>query len=217
MQKTIEQLQYITHTAPSLTHPQLAEAACKGGVKWIQLRVKDQAHDEWLAIAQATKSICDTYGATLIINDNVEIAQAVSASGVHLGKKDMCPRQAREILGNDYIIGGTANTFEDIKQCYEAGVDYVGVGPFRFTITKENLSPILGLEGYADIIRVCRENHIDVPIFAIGGIRVEDVREIMSTGVHGIAIGTGIGLGNAPDNAQRFIQELTSYDLRVTS
>ncbi len=210
MQETITELQYITHAAPSLTHPQLAEAACKGGVKWVQLRIKDQPYEAWLAIAQETKAICDKYGATLIINDHVEIAREVKAHGVHLGKKDMCPIEARRILGDDSIIGGTANTFEDVKKCNECKVDYIGLGPYRFTVTKENLSPTLGLEGYADIIRACKENNINVPIFAIGGIRVEDVREIIPTGVHGIAIGTGIGLGDATDNAKRFIDELTS-------
>ncbi len=216
MQKTIEQLQYITHAAPSLTHSQLAEAACKGGVKWIQLRVKDQPYDKWLAIAQETKTICDKYGATLIINDSVKIAHEVKAHGVHLGKKDMCPTEARQILGDNSIIGGTANTFEDVKKACECKVDYIGLGPYRFTITKENLSPTLGSEGYSDIIRACKENNINVPIFAIGGIRVEDVKEIMATGVHGIAVGTAIGFGDTTNNAKRFTQGLTGYELSIT-
>lgn len=209
MQRTIKQLQYITHAAPSLTHPQLVEAACKGGLKWVQLRVKDQPFEEWLATARQTKAICDTYGAVFIVNDNVEIAHEVKAHGVHLGKEDMCPIEARQILGDDAIIGGTANTFEDVKKCCECGVDYIGLGPYRFTVTKENLSPTLGVEGYADIIRACKENKINVPIFAIGGIRVEDVGEIVTTGVHGVAIGTAIGFGDITDNTRRFISELT--------
>jgi len=210
MQKTIEQLQYITHSSPSLTHPQLAEAACKGGVKWVQLRVKDQPYEAWLSIAKQTKEVCDKYGARLIINDNVKIAHEIKAHGVHLGKKDMSPIEARQILGEDSIIGGTANVFEDVKKCCEGKVDYIGLGPYRFTVTKKNLSPTLGVEGYTDILRACKENNLNVPIFAIGGIRVEDVKEIMTTDVHGIAIGTAIGLGDPTDNAQRFVNELTS-------
>jgi len=209
MQKGIETLQYITHKAPSLTHPELAEAACKGGVKWIQLRVKNKSYEEWLAIAQQTKEVCDKYGAKLIINDNAAIALAVKAHGVHLGKQDMCPIEARKILGDAAIIGGTANTFEDVKKCCNDGVDYIGLGPYRFTPTKENLSPLLDVTGYFDIIDACQKNNINVPIFAIGGIRVEDVKEIMLTGTYGIAVGTGIGFGDTADNAQRFINELT--------
>ena len=212
MQRTIERLQYITHTAPSLRHPELAEAACKGGVKWVQLRVKDQTFEEWLAIARQTKAICDTYGATLIINDNVEIAHEVKAHGVHLGKEDMCPMKARKLLGDDAIIGGTANTFEDIKKCCEYHVDYIGLGPYRFTITKQNLSSVLGLERYTDIIRACKENNINVPIFAIGGIRVEDVKEIMTANLYGVAVGTAIGFGDTTDNARRFVNELASRE-----
>ena len=205
----MQKLQYITHEAPLLSHPELAEAACKGGVKWVQLRLKNLPENECLEIAQATKIICDRYNAIFIINDNVKIAKAVKASGVHLGKNDMHPLEARKILGNDYIIGGTANTFEDVKQCYEAGVNYVGLGPYRFTKTKKELSPILGLEGYRNIIRACQKNRIDVPIFAIGGIQADDVQTILRTGVHGIAVGTGIGLGNPTKNAQKFLEGVT--------
>ena len=92
--------------------------------------------------------ICRKYNATLILNDHVHLVKEIGANGVHLGKSDMSPVKARELLGSNYIIGGTANNMEDIRQLHKSGVDYIGLGPFRFTRTKKNLAPILGIEGY---------------------------------------------------------------------
>jgi len=208
--KNIEKLQFITHDTPSLKHCELIEKACKGGLKWVQLRVKNESFDEWLKIAQQARKCTLEYGATLIINDNVEIAQHVKADGVHLGKHDMSPDEARKILGDDAIIGGTANTFEDIKKAVEAGVDYIGLGPFRFTITKENLSDILNLEGYQEIVETCQKHNITTPLIAIGGIRIEDVDEIFNTGIDGLAVGTAIGFGDPTANAAKFVETIYS-------
>jgi len=208
MLRRIEKLQYITHTSPSLDHCELAQKACKGGIKWVQLRVKDQVTEEWLDTAKRAKKICEEHGAALIINDNVEIAKLVGADGVHLGKDDMSPVEARQILGENCIIGGTANTFEDVQNAVKKGVDYVGLGPFRFTITKQNLNPQLALEGYREIVEACKEHDMKIPLVAIGGIRVEDVEEILKTGVHGVAVGTAIGFGDPTDNAQKFVEAI---------
>ena len=124
------------------------------------------------------------------------LVKELQIDGVHLGKNDMPIAEARKILGDGFIIGGTANTFEDVKAHYEAGADYIGCGPFRFTTTKEKLSPILGLEGYREIIHRMKGNNcadmkgesIDIPLVAIGGITKEDIPEIMKTGVNGIAL-----------------------------
>ncbi len=205
LNKNIEKLQFITHDTPSLKHCELIEKACRGGVKWVQLRIKDKPYDEWLEVAKKARHCSREYGATLIINDSVEIAQQVEADGVHLGKNDMSPREARKILGDHAIIGSTANTFEDIQKAVDEGADYIGLGPFRFTITKQNLSPILALEGYQNIIATCKGHSITTPLIAIGGIRVEDVREILNVGMHGIAVGTAIGFGDPTGNAQKFV------------
>lgn len=206
--KKIEKLQYITHQSPSSTHCELIQKACLSGVKWVQLRVKNAPYEEWLRYAQNARHCSRETGATLIINDHVEIAKEVGADGVHLGKTDMPPIAARKILGKDAIIGGTANTFEDIQELAKQGVDYIGVGPFRFTITKENLSPILGLEGYQKIAQQCREAGITTPLIAIGGIRVEDVSEILGAGMYGIAAASAIGYGEISINAERFIEAI---------
>ena len=100
--------------------------------------------------------------------------------------------EARQILGEAFIIGGTANTFEDVKLHHAAGADYLGIGPFRFTTTKKNLSPVLGLEGYTSILAQMNEAGIRIPVVAIGGIVAEDIPAIMETGVNGIALSGAI-------------------------
>ncbi len=188
MKKTINKLQYITQETTDLNQIEAARQACEAGCDWVQLRVKNKPEEEVLRIAQEVKQICAEYQATFVINDYVSVAKAVGADGVHLGKEDMPPTEAREILGEQAIIGGTGNTFEDVQKLVAAKVDYLGVGPFRFTTTKQKLSPTLGLEGYRKLIEQCKSENIDTPIVAIGGILAEDVPSIMQTGVHGIAV-----------------------------
>lgn len=186
--KKIDQLQFISKETAEFNHLQVIDRACEAGVKWVQLRVKDKPVSEVDSIAEQARHICDIYHAKLIINDYPEIALKYKADGVHLGKEDMPIKEARKLLGNDMIIGGTANTFEDVQKLYEDGVDYVGLGPFGHTTTKLKLSPMLGLEGYKPIIKECKEKNVDVPIIAIGGIELENIKDIIKTGVYGIAV-----------------------------
>lgn len=134
------------------------------------------------------KEICRRHGALFLVNDNVDIALELDADGVHLGKEDMNPLEARKILGYTKIIGGTCNTFEDVVARFRQQVDYIGLGPFTYTSTKKRLSPILGIEGYRNILDACRKAGIHIPIHAIGGIRENDIQPILSTGVTGIAL-----------------------------
>ncbi|HEY4800861.1 MAG TPA: thiamine phosphate synthase [Bacteroidia bacterium] len=199
----ISRLHYITQDLPDFSHAQLAEFACKGGADWIQLRVKNKSHEEWKKIAEETKAACKKFGAKLIINDNVRLAKEISADGVHLGKDDMDPKKARKILGNNFIIGGSTNTIDDVKKQIENGCDYIGIGPFRFTSTREKLNPFLGLQG----IRIIAEQFGNkIPMIAIGGIKLEDVETLMKTGVHGVAVSSGINLSeNKTAETKRFL------------
>lgn len=201
----ISRFQYITQETEGESHTQLAECACAAGVDWVQLRIKDKSYNECLEIAVKTEAICRKYHATFIINDHVKLAKTIRADGVHLGKSDMFPTEAREILGNDFIIGGTANTFEDIEKLAAAQVNYIGLGPFQFTATKQNLSPVLGIEGYEQIIKKCADAGITIPIIAIGGIKVEDVKTLMNTGIYGIAVSSAINLSeHKTETVKRF-------------
>ncbi len=190
-------LQFITHFTERYDYLDAARMALEGGCRWIQLRMKDAPLDEVEAMALPVQTLCRRYGAIFVIDDHVELVKKIGADGVHLGKNDMPVDEARQILGSDFIIGGTANTFDDIRRLHQAGADYIGCGPFRFTETKKNLSPVLGLQGYRDIVRQMRQNGIDLPIVAIGGITLPDIPEILGTGVTGIAL-SGMIL-HAPD------------------
>ena len=174
----------------------MAEEACRAGVRWVQLRIKNGTDEQVLEEAKKTKIICQKYGAKLIINDHVNVAKLVEAEGVHLGKKDMSPKDARKILGKEFIIGGTANTLEDIINLQDQGVDYVGLGPYRFTQTKKNLSSVLGEKGYQNILEKLKEKSIDIPVIAIGGIQIDDIKTLMNIGVYGIAVASLINEAN---------------------
>lgn len=190
-------LQFITHHTPRFDEEQATLQVLEGGCRWIQLRMKDASEEELLRTGRRIGALCRQYGATFIIDDHVELVKELGADGVHLGKNDMPVAQARKMLGQGCIIGATANTFEDVARAVADGADYLGIGPFRYTTTKKNLSPILGTEGYIDIMRRCRENGIDIPTVAIGGITADDIAPLLSTGVTGIALSGA--LLNAPD------------------
>lgn len=166
--------------------------AIEGGCRWIQLRMKGASDEEVLETAAGLIDICRDNNAFLIIDDRVKVVNELKVSGVHLGKEDMDPMEARELLGPDAIIGLTANTAEDILKFKNKDVDYVGLGPFRFTTTKEKLSPVLGLDGYKKIVKDVRDAGMEIPIVAIGGITLEDVEPLMKTGVNGIAMSGAI-------------------------
>lgn len=189
----ISRFHYLTQDLPDISHQELAEIACKNGIRWIQLRVKNKPFEDWLQIAKDVKQICNHFQTTLIINDHAEIAKAVDADGVHVGKNDVTVLAARKIVGESKIIGATANTLQDILAHQKNGVHYIGLGPYKFTKTKEKLNPILGLEGYSIIQQ---SNNSSIPIIAIGGIQLEDVQPLMSTGIHGVAVSSVINLAD---------------------
>lgn len=185
-------IQFISHFTEQHTYLDSIRLALEGGIKWVQLRMKDATEDEIISVGTEVKKLCDQHSATFIIDDHVELVHKLKADGVHLGKNDMPIAEARNILGKDIIIGGTANTFEDIAAHYQATANYIGCGPFRFTTTKKGLSPTLGLEGYRNIMTKVKEAGINIPVVAIGGITAEDIPGIMQTGISGIALSGAI-------------------------
>ncbi len=192
-------IQFITHANDRYDYLDGVRMALEGGCRWIQLRMKDASEEEVLKTAESTRKLCRQYGAVFLLDDYVELVERTGADG---------------LLGKDKIIGGTANTFEDVKRIYSAGADYIGCGPFRFTTTKKKLSPILGLDGYSRIIEQMNAYGINIPVIAIGGILLQDVSDIMQTGVSGVAVSGAILNANNDDNPvttmKRFINELKS-------
>ena len=184
----MEKVQFISHHTGKYSYADSVRLALEGGCKWIQLRMKDASEDEILETASQVRKMCDIYEAVFILDDHVRLVEKTGADGVHLGKNDMPVDEARRLLGNGKIIGGTANTLDDIIMHCSRGADYIGCGPFRFTTTKKNLAPVLGLEGYKEIMEGLGKAGIKIPVAAIGGITVEDIPAIMATGINGIAI-----------------------------
>lgn len=203
-------IQFISHYTERYSYLDGIRLALEGGLRWVQLRMKDATDDEFLRTGKEVRKLCNQYNATFIIDDRVELVREIGADGVHLGKNDMPISEARRILGNDIIIGGTANTFEDIKIHYQASANYIGLGPFRFTTTKVKLSPTLGLEGYQDIMQKVREAGIDIPVVAIGGITAEDIPALMQTGIAGIALSGAILRADNPREEIRKMLRLTT-------
>lgn len=199
----IDQLHYISQENENTDHIDAILKALNAGARWIQLRVKNQPETTVLELAKAANEHCKKFAARLIINDFPHVAKAISADGIHLGLNDMSIVNARLITGNKTIIGGTANTFEDILQRLQEGADYVGLGPFSFTTTKQQLSPVLGISGYREIMKKVRSAGIKTPVIAIGGICETDLPELLETGIHGVAVSGEITRAGDPSAVVR--------------
>lgn len=189
-------IQFITHENQRFGYVEGAEMALRGGCKWVQLRMKDATDNKFLSIGRKVAALCRNHNATFLLDDRVHLVAELGADGVHLGKNDMPIGEARRILGNEKIIGGTANTFADVQHLAAQGADYIGCGPFRYTPTKRNLAPILGLEGYRNILKQMQQVGISLPLIAIGGIVSTDIAALRDIGVSGIAV-SGAVLGAA--------------------
>ena len=202
-------LQFITHKSDRFSIAEEVKMVIDGGCRWVQLRMKDVSDEEVKSVAEQIIPMCQETDTILVIDDRVELTMDLKVHGVHLGKNDMPAVDAREFLGAGAIIGVTANTAQDIIAYKKVDVDYVGLGPFRYTTTKSNLSPIIGLDGYRDIITEVRNAGVELPIVAIGGITLEDVAELMSTGVNGIAMsGAILSAENPTEYTKRVIEAL---------
>ncbi|RZK76628.1 MAG: thiamine phosphate synthase [Pedobacter sp.] len=210
--KVIDRIQYISQPSKDGSQLTAIHQALDAGSKWIQLRVKNESAKSILQHAIAAKKLCERYEAKLIVNDYPEIAVEVNAEGVHLGLDDMPIFMAREIVGAEMIIGGTANTFGHVQQRVAEGADYIGLGPFRFTKTKVKLSPVLALEGYQRIFGEMKKVGLEIPVVAIGGILAEDIPSLMAVGAYGVAISGAITFSESREEIiQLIIKQQKAY------
>ena len=159
------------------------EEAIKGGVTMVQVREKDVSSREFYKVALEVKEITDKYKLPLIINDRIDIAQAVDASGVHLGQSDLPLKLARDILGKDKIIGISVGNVKEAKEAERDGADYVGIGTIFFTGTKKDIKTPIGIEGLTEIVK-----SIGIPSVAIGGINEENAKDVLNSGTDGVAV-----------------------------
>ena len=162
------------------------EEAIKGGVKIVQLREKNISTKDFYEKALKVKEICKNYGVLFIINDRLDIAQAVGADGVHLGQSDMPIEEARKILKDKFLIGVTARNIEEAKRAELLGADYIGSGAIFGTSTKDNAKK-LEMEELKKIVA-----SVKIPVFAIGGININNVGSLKNIGLQGICAVSGI-------------------------
>lgn len=162
------------------------EKALKGGVTLLQLREKNMSTDDFINSAKEIKSLCEKYNVPLIINDNVDVAKAVNADGVHIGQNDMPAHEARKILGKNKIIGVTAKTVEQAQKAEKDGADYLGSGAIFSTTTKGDAKK-MDMQTLKSIT-----SSVNIPVVAIGGIDGDNVLQLKSTGIVGAAVVSGI-------------------------
>ena len=185
------------------THAELARLAQEGGADVIQFREKRTLTTrELIASASAVASECGGTGALLVVDDRVDVAAAIGAPAVHLGRDDLPATVARRLLGPDALIGGTANSLEEALRVAATPVDYLGVGPVFGTASKANPAPTMGLDLLGRIVESC-----DQPIIAIGGIVPERVADVLATGAHGVAVLSGVVAQLDPTAAAREYRE----------
>jgi len=186
----LEKLQYISQGLTLTDQKNNILKALDAGATWIQIRWKQADKASFSLLAQQMLQVCQHFEAKCIINDHVQLAKELDVDGVHLGLTDCGIAEARQLLGATKIIGGTANSLQDVQQRIAEKCDYIGLGPYKHTYTKQKLSPLLGIAGYEHIIREIRRQELaPVLIFAIGGISsIEDIQRLTETGVYGIAV-----------------------------
>ena len=181
-----------------LTHAELAEAAILGGADTIQFRQKNGTIRDVLANATEVARVCERHGVPLLVDDRVDIALAVGAAGVHIGKTDMPLEQARGIMGPDRIVGITAPTVGLARAAEQGGADYIGFGPVYPTRSKSNPLSVRGLEGVLEV-----SNAISIPVIGIAGITPPRSGDVVRAGAHGVAVMTAVSCASDPTDAAR--------------
>lgn len=201
MKKYVEKLHFITHDIPQHTHVAQAQLACEAGAKWIQYRCLTKNDDELLADINTISAICDDWGATLMVTDHIHLKDKADIQGFHIEDMDADFIALRQQVGEEYTLGGSANTVENLIRLAKEGADYAGFGPYKLTTTKPNCSPLLGINGYSEAIANLTAEQIDFPILAVGGVTLQDVESLLSTGIYGIAASSAINQAEDLRNA----------------
>jgi thiamine-phosphate pyrophosphorylase len=202
--KKFGRLHVLTDTAlqTRFSHLQLTEMAIAGGADTIQFRQKNGSTREMIEITREMKQQCARAGVMFIVNDRLDVALASESDGVHLGQNDFPIPLAREILGTDHIIGGSAATLEEVERCVAEGADYIGFGPVFPTGSKDDAGPVSGIDILKKVVMDC-----PLPIIAIGGISAQNTPEVIRAGAHGIAVISAVCCQDDPEQATRILFE----------
>ena len=202
MKKYISKFHYLTQDLPQRSHIEQTEIACKAGANWIQYRCFTKSDEELIEDLHQVASICDEWGATLILTDHYHLLDRVDAQGVHLENMNADYKSIREIISNEKTLGASAISIKDIQRIHSTGVvDYIGCGPFSFTKTKPNDYPLLGINGYRELIQKMHELGINIPLLAVGGISIDNTEALLETGIFGIAVSSAVNMADDPGRA----------------
>ncbi len=189
MNKKISKLQLITLKLENRTELEQVEMACEAGADWVQLRMKKTPDSEMLDVALKIRELTKEKSTTFIVNDSLIVAKNSKADGIHIGSNDLDPQIVRNVLGDKAIVGVTVNSLDDAQKVVKQGVaDYVGVGPYSLTDTKENLAQVLMKEEIQEILNTLG----DIPAVLIGGVQPLDLENIKALNSHGIAVASGV-------------------------
>jgi thiamine-phosphate pyrophosphorylase len=199
MKKYISIFQYITHDMSARSHVEQVKTACEAGANWIQYRCLTKTDKELLPEIHEIASVCDDWGATLIVTNHYHLLDKADVQGVHIEDLDADLKSIRHQIGENMTLGASATSFEDVKNIFSHKVvDYIGCGPFSTTYTKPNNYPLLGITGYQEITQQMKKAGIDIPLLAVGGINIADVKPLLKTGIYGVAISGAVNNSEDP-------------------
>jgi len=212
MKKYISNFHFITHDHPTTSHLEQVQMACEAGAKFIQYRCLTKTDEELIAEIHAIAETCDDWGTTLIIANHYHLLAEVDAQGVHIEDIQADFVFIRKEIGEGKTLGASANTLADIIRIAESSVvDYIGCGPFATTQTKPNNFPLLGVEGYRKIAEEMRLANITIPALAVGGVQLQDVAELIKTGIYGVAVSAAVNVADDPRVVIKEFRKMLTY------
>jgi thiamine-phosphate pyrophosphorylase len=193
--------------ACELSYEEMTLKVLKAGVRWLQYRDKRRSRRKIYEESIRLKKITKEFNAVFIVNDYADIALAVNAEGVHLGQDDLPIGEARKIIGKDKIIGISTHNLKQAIEAEKQGADYIGFGPVFHTVTKD-----AGIPKGTEMLQEIRMQ-VHVPVVAIGGINIENIRSVLDTGVDAVAVASAILSGDIENNVKVFMEIIKSFFL----
>jgi thiamine-phosphate pyrophosphorylase len=195
MKKFISKLHYLTQDLENSSHLEQVEIACQSGCKWIQYRCLTKSDKEMLAELHPIASVCDDWGATLIVTNHYQLLSLADIQGVHMEDMNTDLKNIRQHIGEDKTLGASATNFEQIKNHIQNTADYIGCGPFAHTDTKPNDNAHWGIKGYQEMIEKLKEENLEIPLIAAGGV---NIKSLFQTGIYGVAVSSAINKSENP-------------------
>jgi len=208
MKKFISKLHYLTQDLENRSHLEQVEIACQAGCKWIQYRCLTKSDQEMLDELHPIASVCDDWGATLIVTNHYHLLSLADIQGVHVEDMNVDLKVIRHEIGEDKTLGASATNFEQIKNHIQNTADYIGCGPFTHTNTKPNDHAHWGVNGYQEMVEKLKQENLEIPLIAAGGVNLKDVEALLQTGIQGVAVSAAINKSENPAQAYKEFHQL---------